>query len=205
MFSNAILDSDEKDCLQELMNISYGVATAAITQIVNKFATLNIPKIEIVNTIEFREYLNKRFNRNSSYFVCSQLLNGHIAGENMFIMDDESIYNLTKEFGLDESEINEDELKDIMLEISNIISTTTISKLCELLDSSVIFSPPSISIVSSMEKYENKYEAEYQHIIIIATELLFEDQNIHGELIILSKDDSILFIKDAIKKILDEY
>ena len=34
-----------------------------------------------------------------------------------FIMDDESIYNLTKEFGLDESEINEDELKDIMLEI----------------------------------------------------------------------------------------
>ena len=205
MFSNAILDSDEKDCLQELMNISYGAATAAITQIVNKFATLNIPKIEIVNSIEFREYLNKRFNRNSSYFVCSQLLNGHIAGENMFIMDDESIYNLTKEFGLDESEINEDELKDIMLEISNIISTTTISKLCELLDSSVIFSPPSISIVSSMEKYENKYEAEYQHIIIIATELLFEDQNIHGELIILSKDDSILFIKEAIKKILDEY
>ena len=205
MFSNAILDSDEKDCLQELMNISYGAATAAITQIVNKFATLNIPKIEIVNAIEFREYLNKRFNRNSSYFVCSQLLNGNIAGENMFIMDDESIYNLAKEFGLDESEINEDELKDIMLEISNIISTTTISKLCELLDSSVIFSPPSISIVSSMEKYENKYEAEYQHIIIIATELLFEDQNIHGELIILSKDDSILFIKDAIKKILDEY
>ena len=205
MLSNTILDSDEKDCLQELMNISYGVATAAITQIVNKFGTLNIPKIEIVNAVEFREYLNKRFNRNSSYFVCSQLLNGHIAGENMFIMDDESIYNLTKEFGLDESEINEDELKDIMLEISNIISTTTISKLCELLDSSVIFSPPSISIVSSMEKYENKYEAEYQHIIIIATELLFEDQNIHGELIILSKDDSILFIKEAIKKILDEY
>ncbi len=205
MLSNTILDSDEKDCLQELMNISYGVATAAITQIVNKFATLNIPKIEIVNAIEFREYLNKRFNRNSSYFVCSQLLNGNIAGENMFIMDDESIYNLAIEFGLDESEINEDELKDIMLEISNIISTTTISKLCELLDSSVIFSPPSISIVSSMEKYENKYEAEYQHIIIIATELLFEDQNIHGELIILSKDDSILFIKDAIKKILDEY
>ena len=53
MLSNTILDSDEKDCLQELMNISYGVATAAITQIVNKFATLNIPKIEIVNSIEF--------------------------------------------------------------------------------------------------------------------------------------------------------
>ena len=205
MFSNAILDSDEKDCLQELMNISYGAATAAITQIVNKFATLNIPKIEIVNAIEFREYLNKRFNRNSSYFVCSQLLNGNIAGENMFIMDDESIYNLAKEFGLDESEINEDELKDIMLEISNIISTTTISKLCDLLNSNVIFSPPSISIVSSIENYENNYKAEYHYIIIIATELLFEDQNIHGELVILSKNESILFLKEAIKKILEEY
>ena len=188
MFSNAILDSDEKDCLQELMNISYGAATAAITQIVNKFATLNIPRIEIVNPVEFRNYLNKRFNGNNSYFVCSQILNGNIAGENMFIMDNESINNLAKEFGLDESEINEDELKDIMLEISNIISTTTISKLCDLLNSNVIFSPPSISIVSSIENYENNYKAEYHYIIIIATELLFEDQNIHGELVILSKD-----------------
>ncbi len=205
MFSNAILDSDEKDCLQELMNISYGAATAAITQIVNKFATLNIPRIEIVNPVEFRNYLNKRFNGNNSYFVCSQILNGNIAGENMFIMDNESINNLAKEFGLDESEINEDELKDIMLEISNIISTTTISKLCDLLNSNVIFSPPSISIVSSIENYENNYKAEYHYIIIIATELLFEDQNIHGELVILSKDESILFLKEAIKKILEEY
>ena len=205
MLSNTILDSDEKDCLQELMNISYGVATAAITQIVNKFATLNIPKIEIVNPVEFRNYLSKRFNCNNSYFVCSQILNGNIAGENMFIMDNESINNLAKEFGLDESEINEDELKDIMLEISNIISTTTISKLCDLLDSKVIFSPPSISIVSSIENYEDNYKVEYQYIIIISTELLFEDQNIHGELIILSKDESILFIKEAIKKILEEY
>ena len=123
----------------------------------------------------------------------------------MFIMDNESINNLAKEFGLDESEINEDELKDIMLVISNIISTTTISKLCDLLNSNVIFSPPSISIVSSIENYENNYKAEYHYIIIIATELLFEDQNIHGELVILSKDESILFLKEAIKKILEEY
>ena len=205
MFSNEILDSDEKDCLQELMNISYGAATAAISQIVNKFATLNIPRIEIVNFVEFRNYLNKKFNGNNSYFVCSQILNGNIAGENMFIMDNESINNLAKEFGLDESEINEDELKDIMLEISNIISTTTISKLCDLLNSNVIFSPPSISIVSSIENYEINYKAEYHYIIIIATELLFEDQNIHGELVILSKDESILFLKEAIKKILEEY
>lgn len=200
---NLILDEDEKDCLQELMNISYGAATAAITQVINKFATLNIPKIELVNATEFKEYLNNKFIKNDLFFVSNQLINGDMAGESMFIMDDKSIYNLAKEFGLEESEINEDELKDIMLEISNIISTTTISKLSDLLDSNVIFSPPSINIVDSVQNCEDK--SEYHYIIIIETELLFQEQNINGELMILSKDESILFIKNAIKKILEEY
>lgn len=205
MGNNSFLNSDEKDCLQELMNISYGAATAAIAQIIDKFATLNIPKIETATAPEFKDYLNKKFNKESTHYVSNQLINGTIAGENMFIMDEESLYNLAKEFSLEEDEINEDELKDVMLEISNIISSTTISKLCELLESSVIFSPPNIRIAQSMENYENRYDIEYQNIIIISTQLVFEDQNINGELIILSKDKSIAFMKKAIAKILEEY
>ncbi len=59
MSSNIILDSNEKDCLQELMNISYGVATAAITQIVNKFATLNISRMDFINNNIIFETINK--------------------------------------------------------------------------------------------------------------------------------------------------
>lgn len=205
MPTNITLNEDEQDCLQELMNISYGAATAAIAQIIDRFATLNIPKIKTVSSTEFEEYFLKRFNNKSKYYISNQLISGNLCGENMFIMDDTSIYNLSKEFGLEDDEIDEDELKDVMLEISNIISTTTISKLTALIDSSVIFSPPSIKIVESLDNLEDRYKTEYQHIIIIATDLKFKDQNIYGELIILSKDESILYLKKALNKLLDKY
>lgn len=37
-------------------------------------------------------------------------------------------------------------------------------------------------------------------VIIISTELKFEDLNIHAELFILTSDNSILYIKRKIKK-----
>lgn len=54
MTNNIILNEDEKDCLQELMNIAYGSATAAITEILDAFATLSIPKIEVIKTTDLK-------------------------------------------------------------------------------------------------------------------------------------------------------
>ena len=46
------LTEDERDCLQELMNVAYGSATAAITEILDAFAQLSIPKIQIIDADE---------------------------------------------------------------------------------------------------------------------------------------------------------
>ena len=53
-------------------------------------------------------------------------------------------------------------------------------------------------------KFYNNFENDYKCIIIISTEIKFEEQHIKGELLILSKDDSVLYIKEALNKILDE-
>ena len=58
MNSNINLTEDEKDCLQELMNVAYGSAAAAITEILNAFANLSIPKIQIIDSSELKPYLS---------------------------------------------------------------------------------------------------------------------------------------------------
>ena len=47
--SNIELTEDEKDCLQELMNVAYGSATAAITEIFDAFAKLITSPINNLN------------------------------------------------------------------------------------------------------------------------------------------------------------
>lgn len=204
MNDDVLLNEDEMDCLKELMNISYGSATAAIAQIINKYATLNIPNIKTASIDEFKEYLHTKMDKTHSHFVTNQIINGTLSGEIMFIMDEVSTYNLSKEFDLDDDEIDEDELKDVILEISNIISSTTLSKLASLIGASMKFSPPTINIIKSIDDINNDYANEYKHIIIISTDINFKEQNIHGELLILSKDESILYIKNELNRLLDE-
>ena len=204
MNSKINLSEDEKDCLQELMNVAYGNATAAITEILDAYAKLSIPKIQIINSSELKAHLSRELNLDVEHLVSLQQINGTISGENMFVIDKQSAINIAYKFGLSEDEINDNELLDIVLEITNILSSSTISKLAEDIDTNVSFSAPSIKSLTSINQLNNSFISKYEKVIIISTELKFEDLNIHAELFILTSDNSILYIKEKINKILDE-
>jgi chemotaxis protein CheC len=198
MGKNTTFSEDERDCLQEIMNIAYGSATAAISEILDAFATLKIPKIEIINPSDLKIYLKDSLNRVGEQLITTQLIDGDIAGETLFVMDINSAKNLAREF-----EGDDENLYDIVLEVSNILSSATLGKFSEELSSEVSFSPPSIQKLESIDQLDNRYVENYQQIIIISTELDFEDQKISGELLILTKDDSIHWIQESINRILE--
>lgn len=202
--SDIILNEDERDCLQELMNVAYGSATAAISDILSAFATLSIPEIQIIDVLDLKYYLSKEEDKGLTQFVSTQQFNGEIAGENLFIINNDCAKNMALQFGLEEDEINDDELSDIILEITNILSSSTISTLSENMDIPITFSPPGIKILTSINDFDNNFINNYEKVIIISTQLNFEDQNISGELLILTTDESIILIKDQINKMLNE-
>lgn len=204
MSENISFNEDERDCLQELMNMAYGSATAAISEILDAFATLNIPNIQIIPAQELKKYLKDELCLKGEQFVSTQLLNGSISGENLFLINNASAKNLAMEFDLDENEITDNEICDIVLEITNILSSSTIGRLAEELNTIVSFEPPGIRKLESIDKLDNNLLNYYHQIIIISTDLTFEEQKIHAELLLLTKDDSIIWLKKALNKILDE-
>lgn len=199
-----VLTEDERDCLQEIMNVAYGSATASITEIFNAFAKLSIPRIQIIDPINLKDYLSKEVNFYDDHFVAIQQINGDISGENMFLIDKKSAINMAYKFDLNDEDLSNDDICDITLEITNILSSSTISKLSENMQTSVSFSAPTIKIINSINQLNNIFIEKYQKIIIISTKLEFEDLNINGELFILTTDKSILFIKEKLNKILEE-
>ena len=204
MKSNITLTEDEKDCLQELMNVAYGSATAAITEILDAFAKLSIPKIQIINASELKTYLSNELNLEVEHLVSLQQINGTLCGENMFVIDKQSAKNIAYKFGLEEDEVNDEEIADVVLEITNILSSSTISKLAEDIDTNVSFSAPTIKSIASIDQLKNLFISKYEKVIIISTQLKFEDLDINAELFIFTTDNSILYIKEKLNKILDE-
>ena len=205
MKSDITLTEDEKDCLQELMNVAYGSATAAFTEILDAFAKLSIPKIQIINSSELKTYLSSELNLEVEHLVSLQQINGTLCGENMFVIDKQSAKNIAYKFGLEEDEVNDEEIADVVLEITNILSSSTISKLAEDIDTNVSFSAPTIKTLTSIDQLKNLFISKYEKVIIISTQLKFEDLDINAELFIFTTDNSILYIKEKLKKILDEF
>jgi len=199
------LNEDEKDCLQELMNIAYGSASSAIAEIIDAFATLAIPNIKVINVSELKSYLNEQL-KGKEHFVASQLINGDFSGENLFIIGKDSAINMSKEFDLvHDGELTDNEISDIVLEITNILSSTTISSLISEMNSYASFSPPSITKIKDADELEDNKLEEYDQVIIISTELNFAEQNIYGQLLMLATDESIIYIKKAVNQILEEF
>ena len=126
MPQNIEFSEEQLDCFAELMNIAYGSATAAISDIINAFATLNIPKVQILPANKLKSYLQNRLNIEDEQFVATQLLSGDISGENLFLINKSSAINLARGFEVDENELeNNDVIYDIVLEVINILSSSS--------------------------------------------------------------------------------
>ena len=192
-----ILSDDEKDVLQELMNIAYGSATAVIAEMLDAFASLSIPKIEVMKTYELLEKFHKL--KSSSYFFCTQAFMGKFAGESVFFIDEESAKNLSKHLELKDIE----DLDDAILELTNILTSSLTTRLAQEMDTQVTYALPSISKVPLSELPNDKKIKYYSQVIVIDTELNFKEQKIYGKIFILTKDGSIQWLKKRLNSILE--
>ncbi len=195
--TNTILNEDEEDVLQELMNIAYGSATAVIAEMLEAFASLSIPNIQVIQVDELLKTFEEL--KSTSYFFSSQAFNGEFSGESAFFINEESANNLAKHLELE----NKDDLNDAILELTNVLTSSLTTKLAQELETEVGFSLPSISKVPLNEINDVQTFKIYSKVIVINTELNFEDQQINGKIFILTKDESIQWLKIKLNNILN--
>jgi len=191
------LTEDEKDVLQELMNVAYGNATAVVADMIDAFASLSIPNITIMRVDEL--LLTFRELKNTSYFFASQSFNGEFSGESAFFLNQESADNLAKHLELESIE----DLDDAILELTNVLTSSLTTKLAQEMQTEVSFSLPSVSKVAKDNMDEIQNFQHYSQVIVIDTDLNFEDQKINGKIFILTKDESILWLKTKLNTILE--
>ncbi len=192
------LTEDEKDVLQELMNVAYGSATAVVAEMLDAFATLSIPKIEVMSVNELLHQFESL--KDKSYFFATQAFAGEFSGESAFFIDETSANNLAKHLEVDSNE----DLDDAILELTNVLTATLTTKLAQEMQTQVSFSLPNISHIPLSEIADTNTFQNYSQVIVIDTQLLFEDQKINGEIFILTKDASIQWLKHKLNYILDQ-
>ncbi len=185
------------------MNVSIGAATASLANLLDAFGTMHIPKIEICDSSELSQKIESTINLESMYYATKQLFTGKFGGECMFIISEESARNLGKHL-YKATTPSRDDISDAVIELTNILTSTIVSRLTQELDTQVQFFVPSSQFIDAHSIVNSEDVADYSKIIIISTILDFKDQKINGNIYILTKDEAIKSLKVLIDKKIEE-
>lgn len=200
---NLEFNEDQIDALREFMNVSIGAATANLANLLDAFGTMHIPKIEICNSSELSQKIESTIDIGSMYYATKQLFTGKFGGECMFIISEESARNLGRHL-YNATTPSRDDISDAVIELTNILTSTIVSRLTQELDTQVQFFVPSSQFIDAHSIVNSEDVADYSKIIIISTILDFKDQKINGNIYILTKDEAIKSLKILIDKKIEE-
>lgn len=200
---NLEFNEDQIDALREFMNVSIGAATASLANLLDAFGTMHIPKIEICDSGELNQKIESTIDTKSMYYVTKQLFTGKFGGECMFIISEESARNLGRHL-YNATTPSKDDISDAVIELTNILTSTIVSRLTQELDTQVQFFVPSSQFIDAHSIVSRDDVADYSKIIIISTILDFKDQKINGNIYILTRDEAIKSLKILIDKRIEE-
>lgn len=196
-------NEDQIDALREFINISLGAATANLADLLGTFVKMYVPKIEICENHELLSKIDLEVDSKSMYYATKQLFTGKFGGECMFLMNNDSANNLGVHL-YDFENPSKDDILDAVIELTNILSSTIISRLTQELGIQVQFFVPSSQYVDAKSILDAKELDQYSKIIIISTIIESEDQKIQGNIYILTKDEAIESLEILINKKLEE-
>lgn len=213
--SEAIFSSEEKDILQEVMNIAFGNATADLAELIDIHTVLSVPDIRLIDFDKLSEYLKDSIPQNQINSVAGQKFWGDFNGSGLLFLPSGSERVLSKFLNLSRLDANDgdgardldDTMKSgLLLEISNILIGACVGKISDLLDTMVSYTPPELL---SLEKTDYSFLLKHfdteQRAIVMKTLFQFDEQNISGLLLIMTNDQSIDWLKKALHAFLNAY
>jgi chemotaxis protein CheC len=191
------LNDHEKDTLQELINISFGMAASLVGDMLDSYVHINIPKIDILDINALDEELAMKIGKDNQFFITKQIFRGDFFGEIVFVFSKNDGERLTSL--LLQNDANDDnEVMSAILELTNIITSACIGQLSELIQKESFFDAPSIELRENMKVFTREKALDYNHVILIETLLDLQNENIVGQMFVLSNEHAFVTLKEAL-------
>jgi chemotaxis protein CheC len=204
-----LIGAEDRDILQEIMNIAFGNAAAELAQVINIFVVLSVPFIQVLRARELPAYIKSEVPCDSISIV-EQDFWGEFKGNALLVFQSgagrELAFMLNGDEGVLEPGGTDRFESEILMEVGNILIGACVGKLAELLGDVIQYSPPKVLI----ENHAN--DALPQNLfdpgcaaIILRTMFQFNDKDIGGFLFLVTSHESIGWLKGALAKFMAQY
>jgi len=209
-YSQEAISAEEKEILQEIMNIAFGKAAADLAEVINIFVVLSVPQVEMFKAQDLPEYLSSQVSEFDAISILEQNFWGDFKGSAFMIFHADAGKELISIFG-EEGETaglqSMDGLeRETLMEVGNILIGACVGKLAELLGDVVTYSPPRVITANSPNNAipANTFD-ENSSAIVLKTVFCFNERNVEGFLFLVTSHDSIIWLRKALATFMEQY
>ncbi len=142
------LTVERKEALIELINVSFGLAVAALAELLDVHITISVPEVSLVNSQDVFKVLGGAIAERQEVTLVQQAFNGDILGEAVLALSgrssDSLVAMLTGDGGYT-PQLEGDKLKqEALLEVGNILIGACMGQFCHLLNARISYHPPRV-------------------------------------------------------------
>lgn len=205
------VSDEERDILQELMNIAFGKAAAELAEVISIFVVLSVPFVKVLKAAELPEYLLYEIRDFTNISIVEQNFRGKFKGSAFLVFPAGAGKELITMLDADhetnfESGSIEVLEKETLMEIGNILIGACVGKMSELLGDVVTYSPPKVVVENKPHDIipKNLFDPEYT-AIVMRTVFRFDERDVSGFLFLVTTHDSVIWIKKSLVEFIEQY
>ncbi|MGB3623724.1 histidine kinase [Ketobacter sp. MCCC 1A13808] len=210
MNTTLALSEDQRDCLQEVVNVAMGQAGDSLARFLEVFIHLSVPRIRLVSRDKLNIELESMVGGHqvtvsgvSQGFYQLDTGSG-IRGEAIVVFTDSSFKELADLLAYDEQLTPATE-KELLLDVTNILNGACLNGIGQQMEVELGFSPPNIMgqhlpIAELLEQEATSWD----HALLVEISYTLEDRSFSCTMFLLMPGDSIQVVKTALDRLLED-
>ena len=193
---------EQRDCLQELVNVAMGLASDKLARYLSTLVHLQVPAIKLVETEALPKHFSQRYQQQSVTMLSLGFFGDQgLRGETIMLYQLENVDVIAKLLGYS----NDDSSEAAMLtDISSILTTTFLNGLAEQLENSFSYAAPRI-LTSRDSQFADKLAAtadQWQLALQVDIRYQLIDYSFNCDMILLIPGEAVLRLRQMLDQIL---
>jgi len=203
--SNLGFSEEQRDCLQEIINVAMGLASDKLARFLNTFVHLRVPSIALVGASHIPAEFESRYCDTEAALVSQGFFgNEGVRGEAIVLYQMENAHKISALLGYEVGDVSEIEM---LTDISSILTTTFLNGLAQQLENSLSYSAPRVLSSSNgdLSGILKNTSFHWEHALKVDISYQLIDHSFNCDMILLIPGEAVSNIKTILDRILEEY
>lgn len=195
-------NADQKDALQELLNVAMGQAADSLARALDVYVKITIPSSDIIDADSLCAAVGHIDQQEALVTGIRQAFFGDLRGEAITVFGVQDGHQIADLMGYDE--LDEFEEQELLLDISNVLVGACMLGFGEQIDANIGFCPPKIMATDiPVKALLMEEKPSWMHSLVIRLNFGIADRSFLCELMFFMPESSIEKVRNVIENFLE--